>query len=182
MSSIPKRTLIADAIVKRLKGKTLAKNNVAYSYTPKPNMNQMPVILIYAVSESFEELSQAPRELRRLLFMNIEIIADGSDDVDMAIRLDETADLVEQLITQDDTLDCTVDDIMLNNIEFQYEGDEYESPVGSCRMTWLAKYREFMPREVQNVDDFNSAKIDWDIHPQGDPDGDPEATDIVKFE
>jgi len=177
-----KRTLIADAIVKKLKGKTIAGDNVAYSYTVKPSMTQMPIILVYNISETFEELSQAPRELRRNLFISIEAIADGSDDVEMTIRIDELADQIEQLIAQDDTLNCTVDDIVLNGVQFQYEGDESESPIGSCRMSYLVKYREFMPRDQIETDDFNSIGAKWDISPEGEPDGDFEAEDIIDFD
>lgn len=176
-----KRTQIADAVVKILKNKTLAGANVAYSYTPKPNMDQLPVVLIYNQSEQVEEFSQAPRELRRNLFMSVEMIADGSDDAEMTVRLDELADQVEQLLSQDDSLNCTADDIILNSVEFQYEGDEHQSPIGSCRLIYLIKYRELMPREVVNVDDFNSVKADWDISPEGNPDGKIEAQDIIEF-
>jgi hypothetical protein len=178
---IHKRTLIGDAIVKTLKNKTIAKQNVAYSYTPKPSMENMPIVLVYAVSEQIEELSQAPRELRRNLFMSIECIADGSDDAEMTVRLDTLADQVEQLLSEDDTLNCTVDDIILNSIEFQFEGDDSETPIGSCRMAYLVKYREFMPREQVNVDSFDSINANWDISPEGKPDGKPEAEDVIEF-
>lgn len=177
-----KRTLIADAIVKLLKGRTIAGDNVAYSYTPKPSMTQMPLILVYNVSENFEELSQAPRELRRNLFISVEAIADGNDDVDMTVRIDTLADEIEQILAQDDTLNCTVDDIVLNSVDFQYEGDENESPIGSCRMAYLVKYRELYPRDQVEVDDFNSLGAKWDISPEGEPDGNIEAEDIIEFD
>lgn len=179
---IHKRTYIADAMVKILKDKTIAKSNVAYAYTPKPNMQNLPIILIYAVSEQVEEFSQAPRELRRNLFMTVECIADGNNDEDMAVRIDTLADQVEQLLSQDDSLNCTCDDIILSGVEFQYEGDESESPVGSARMSYLIKYRELMPREQFNVDDFDSIKAEWDISPEGEPDGVIEATDIIELD
>ncbi len=161
---IHKRTLIADKMIKILKEKTIAKKNVAYAYTPKPGMDQLPVVLIYAQSESIEELSQAPRELRRNLFMSVECIADGSTDEEMTIRLDTLADQVEQLLSADDSLGCTVDDIMLNSVDFNYEGDENEGPIGSCRMAYLIKYRELMPREQINVDEFTGIDVNWDIN------------------
>lgn len=177
-----KRTLIADAILKRIKGKTDAGQNVAYSYTPKPSMTQLPIVLIYAQSEDVEELSQAPRELRRNLFLSVEATADGSDDAEMTIRLDNLADQIEQLLSQDDSLGGIVDDIIMNSIQFQYEGEETESPAGSCRMVYLVRYRTFVPREQVDVDDFNSINADWDISPEGEPDSNIEANDIIKFD
>lgn len=177
-----KRTIILNEIVQTLKGKTIAGQNVAYSFTPKPQMNNLPVVLVYAQNEEIEQLSQAPREMRRNLFVTVEAIADGSDDVEMTVRIDDLADEIEQLLSEDDTLNCSADDILLSSVQFQYEGEDIENPIGSCRLIYQIKYRDFFPREQVNVDDFDSIKTEWDISPQGEPDGNFEAEDIINIE
>lgn len=180
MDSLPihSRQKIREAVKTKILGNTIAGDQVFTSYSLPTWVEQLPVVLIYATSETMEERNQAPRELRRNLFLNIECIADGDDSTDMENRLDTLAEQVEQLIAIDDTLDCTVDDIILTSVEFQYEdGGETETPVGSVRLAFNAQYRDFMPKALLTCDDLNQVNADWDIN----QDGVVDATDEILF-
>lgn len=178
-----KRTKIGQNMTDILKAsETLARSNVRYGFAFKPDMETLPVVLIYPQTEQIDELNQAPRELRRNLFMSVECISQGDDMKDCVEKLDNLADQVEQALSKDDTLNGTADDIILNGVEFQYEGDETESPVGSCRMSYLVKYRELFPRDQVGITDLEKINSKWDISPEGDPDEIIEAEDCIKFE
>jgi len=176
------RQKIREALLKRLMDKTIAGDQVFSSYSLPTWAEQLPVVLIYAQSEQIEERSQAPRELRRNLFLSVECIADGDDNADMESRLDILSEQVEQLISSDDSLDCTVDDIILTSVEFQYEdGGETQTPIGSVRMAFNAKYRDFMPKNMVSCDEFKTGHIDWDLAQKGEIDGVIDAEDEISL-
>lgn len=180
--NIHSRQLIREALVKRLKGKTIAEDRVASSYSIPPWVEELPVILIYAQSETLEERNQAPREMRRNLFISIECVSDGDNSGDLENRLDTLAEQVEQLIAKDDTLDCTVDDIILTSVEFQYEdGGETQTPVGSVRLAFNAQYRDLFPKTTDTCDELESINAKWDIGHNGEPDGNIDANDTIEF-
>lgn len=181
-----KRKEIRREIVRRIKGNTDAGENVfSNSTTPSWDEN-LPVILVYPQSEDLRERSQAPREFIRDLSISIEITAGGPEEPfldgkkSVEDQLDDIAYQVEQILSSDDSLGCRTDDLLLSNLEFQFEG-EGARPIGTVRLIYLAKYVDNFPDNADGLADFKTADADWHVgHDDDSPDlTDKEAEDTI---
>ena len=186
------RKNIRKKVVEILKGKTDVGNRVFPNASTVIDEALLPVILIYPRSESASKYATAPRELERDLDLAIEIIAKGPETDETGIApedqdpskkslediLDDIAEQIECELSRDDTLQNTVDDSILTNIEFEFEGSG-GLPIGSARLTYAVTYFTMSPRSVDKqggLADFKTAEVEHNI---GDDPNTREAKDSV---
>ena len=156
---------------------TIAKEFVKVGFSTPSGIEKMPAILIFHQTEPAEEYTQAPRELMKNLFLTIELIASGDDERHMIQLLNCMCIQVEERLAIDDSLGCTADDIVQVSNEFQFEGNESESPVGSLRMGYKIRYRTLAPRFQGELDDFEQSYTIYDIAGNDQDD----ATDVIDY-
>lgn len=162
-----RRKAIRKQIVKILKGRTDAGEHVRAGRSETNWQETLPHVNVYIRGEDIQddELAQAPRLLRHILNLEIEIIADGRDGEELLDRLDDLDDQVQICLSKDDTLDCTADDIILNNIEIETES-EGSKPTGSIRLHYNVEYHEFHPRDARDQEtlkDFKGIDAQWQV-------------------
>jgi hypothetical protein len=169
------RKVIRKKVAEILKGKTDAGDRVFPNSAVPSWVEELPVILVYPRAEPASKYSQAPRELERELAIEVEIVAkgpltdeDGNEPIgqkSLEDILDDIAEQVECEMSRDETLGSTVDDSILTNTEFEFDGAGSE-PIGSARLTFSATYFTYYPRNVDkqiDLDDFKKSEIDYHI-------------------
>lgn len=170
------RKKIRQQVVSILKGKTAVGARVFPNYSVPPAEEELPVILVYPRSEGATMYAESPREFTRTLDLTIEIVATGPE-VDeegnapegcesLEDILDDLAEQVECEMARDETLNCSADDSMLSQTEFEFEGAGGQ-PVGSCRMTYNIIYNRMMPdsvdKQLGQLDKFEGADVKHDL-------------------
>lgn len=175
------RKIIRDQFVKLLKGKTDAGENVVVNQIVPEWVEELPAILIYPRSESVEEYAVAPRELKRILSVSLELVAAGTDENVVSDKLDAMALQVEEIIHRDDTLGCAgVSNTILDSVDFEYDPSG-EQPIGSCRLNYAVTYYQKQPRVP--VDDFQGVDADWQVgHHDSSSDATIDAEDTIDLE
>ena len=176
------RKLIRKKVTEILKNKTDAKDKVFPNASVPPWEEELPVILVYARSESISEYAHAPRELERDLDLAIEIIATGPE-VNLELKtpepgkktlediLDDIAEQVECAMSIDETLGGTADGSILQNTELEFDSAGGQ-PIGSARLTYSIAYFTMAPRSLDKqgvLPDFKTAETNWHV---GDEDDD----------
>lgn len=186
-----RRKAIRTAVIKALKNKTLAGENVFTNQSTPQWDKDLPAILVYSESETATEQNVAPRELKRVLELRIECIARGNDtenadDDKPSVEdiLDDLAEQVECELSRDDSLDCTASDIILTGTEFQFEG-EGAFPIGSARLRYEVTYYQHVPdtrAKQAGIEDAKTIEADWHVGHDGAPDlTNIEAEDTVEL-
>lgn len=160
-----KRKEIRKAVVKILTGQTNAKDRI-YSGRSESNWQEtLPHINVYLRSESTEEIAQAPRLLMRTIDLEIECIADAVTDTELVDKLDDLAEQVEILLSIDDSLLCTADDIMLKNIDVETVSDGAR-PTGAIRLQYNVTYHAYSPRDIRDqvsLKDLSKVGASWQV-------------------
>ena len=151
-----KRKEIRHKLRDALTGKTKAGRNVRVNRSEVQWEENLPGLNIQLLSEDAEERTQAPRELKKTIPMVIEVVASGKDGDEVNDCLDELCEEVETCIAIDDSLSCTVNDIIYTGCQIDIEPDG-EVPIGAARMTFNVEYYEFSPRN--NADQTRTAGI-----------------------
>lgn len=182
------RQVIRDKMVSLLIGKTSAGLKV-FSNRSLVNLEEnLPAICIYTRSENSSEWGHAPRTLKRVVQIAIEIIGAQTTDTSLEDVLDEIAQVVELELCRDDTLVGTVEDCILSGTEFQSD-DTGAVPIGSVRLSYDVTYLTDMPGTIfdqpqAQVEDLKEFGVKYNIdkaNDDDDPSGDPliEAEDSV---
>jgi len=129
----------------------------------------LPCISVYTRGESLEEWTQAPRQMLVKLQVAIELVVKGKEGSELADELDDFCEQVESVISRDDSLDETVDDIILQSIEFDWE-PEGEKMFSSATLMFEAKYIRGMPKDrfYQEQTDFTKATGEWNLNSEQD--------------
>lgn len=152
-------------IIKDFKGRIVANRS-------DPNWQEnLPALNIYMRGEAVTEHSQAPRRMKRLLEMDIEIIASGRDGEELSDKLDNLAESVERCLSVDDTLGGCADDILLQNVSDMEAESGGSATTGSLTLTFIVSYYEFAPRDRAgqgNFEDFDTLQAEWDLQPGQD--------------
>lgn len=175
------RTKIRKVLVQTLKGKTSADKNVVAERTTTNWFQNLPAINIYLKSETITEIVQAPRLLKRELTVDIQVVVTDPDEEQGADKLNALMEEIEDAIEADDSLQDSVEDIMLTGIETEADPGG-EKPVLAARMAWTVIYTTGAPRtrKYQRADgDFKTAHADWkntEAVDQDDPATDTEDT------
>lgn len=173
-----------------------------FSSQASPNWKEdLPLVVVYARSETITELNVSPREYRRNLQLVFEVIAEAPEDPNSADGtlledlLDDIAEEIETELNRDETVgelaklygnSCKlVDALVLNNVEFEFRGDG-ALPTGSAILVYDVTYHEYRPAhmdqqtDVANIADFELVVAEWFVgHHDDAPDTVVEATDEV---
>ena len=166
-----RRKLIRKAIAKILTNTTQAGAKVFTNQsTPVPE-EDLPCIKIYPRSEAATKFAEAPRELKRIIDVSVEIFVAGPEEPNETDKptvedlLDDLADEVECELSRDDTVRSTADDIILINTEFEFDGSGAR-PIGSCRMTYAVTYHQLTPDSIDKqtgIEDFKRSHTDYHV-------------------
>lgn len=173
------RMQIRKNLVSILMGRTDAKHCVFFNRTKQTWAENLPAMNMYFRGEpEINEYSQAPRQLLRVLQLEIEIIADGNSDDEAADKIDCICEQVENLLSIDDSLGGCADDIVLNTISDIEGVSEGSKTTMAVKLTYRIRYNSYFPREgAQRFEDFLTASGEWDLQP-GQDQAD-RATDLV---
>lgn len=169
------RHQIKSAVVLMLKeAKTKAGGRV-YMHRRLPLRNKtLPAILVYAGDEESSIFNESPRELERVVNIEVQAMYETKRESDLDDELDEFAAQIEAAMNTDDSLCGTVSDVFLagTTTEIDNSGDQ---PTGAINLTYEAKYHTCEAPPPPD-DDFDEASIDWNNQQTAD---DPDATDTV---
>lgn len=177
------RQLIRKVIKDLLKGATDAGEQVFTSRSIPTWVENLPVILIYTKDENVERFNEAPKSYRRILNLELEIVAKGSEDEDVQEVLDRVSDQIESLMEKDETLgndenkNNIANKLELSKVEYTLEADG-DSPVGMAKNTYSIEY--FTDVVFDCFPDFKQANIDYQVgHHDESPDDVIDAQDQV---
>lgn len=195
-----RRKLIRKRVREVLLNQTDAGSKV-YSNLSSPHWGEnTPEIAIFTRSETIEDLGTAPKEYKRTLELAIEIVAEGTETPNendgklVEDIVDDIAEQVEAALEKDETLGeipgsdpaCVyIDELFLNNVEFQFEIGQ--KPTASARLIYSVIYYEARPKNLElqdNVTDFEGVDARWDVGHHDSPPNkdDKEAEDIFEME
>lgn len=167
------RKAIRKEIVRRLKGRTAAGSRVRANRGEVNWQENLPGINVYVRGETLEELTNAPRAMRRFLDVEIEIIDEGQDGERLSDQLDDLAEQVERCLSVDDSINGCADDILLQTIGDIDVDTSGSKPTGSIRLGYQVKYHEFAPRDRKGQGVFETLETidaEWDLQPGQDED------------
>lgn len=179
-----RRQLIREKIKDILINNTDAGDFVQANFTPPLDIEDLPAVLIYPKSENLRELTIAPRQMIRELTLFVECVAAETSDDELSNNLDTLSHQVEQLLSQDDSLDCLVEDIVLTQVEFDFV-DEGSKPTGSCRLIYNITYLTNFPEERAPEPELEGFDVGWNTDQTNKtPSGEEiiEARDKIDFE
>lgn len=181
-----------------LNGDTLAGKNIFMNKMIHPQSDCLPAVIIYTMSESIEELDQAPRRQKRELQLQLEVLSAVDRESPNNDQLDQLTWQIEILLADDDDWNKTINRQELSQVrmEFREQGDR---PIGAALMTYDVEYITTLPesiisQQVGNVTDFGGIDlvtklgVDYGIDlvgmpgsPQpGDPDNEVEKQFIIE--
>lgn len=135
---------------------------------------ELPVVMVYALSEHAEVYNVAPVTLKRHLSLAVEIIAQASATVEDT--LDNLAWEVEDILRSDQTLGNTVSDFTYKSTDISIS-ENGEQLVGGLRLAYDCVYYTDELPSTGTIDDFVTADAVW--LPNGATDDSPAAEDIV---
>lgn len=136
---------------------------------------ELPAIVIYTRSEAAEIYVAAPREYKRTMKVAIEIFdkfdESAQTDLDDTVddRLDEIAEIVEQRLFGNETLDGKCSDITFSDLENDYLPDGAQ-PIGALRLIYDVEYYTLAPKETTGLDAFETAHVETLIQPDNGQD------------
>ena len=145
------RKLIRKHIKKVLFGQTKAGSRVTSNRSETNWQENLPAINLYYQGEpTIEEISQAPRMLKRLINLEVEIIAEGRDDEEVSDNLDDLSEEIEICLSKDDSLDNLVSDIILSSVSQVDISSDGSKPTGSLKLRFDVFYTECSPRDIRD--------------------------------
>jgi len=171
---------IKEEIQKLLLNKTGAQSRVSISRSIPTDAQDLPAILIYSTGENVDRFNEAPKNYRRTLNVNLEIIAAGNDDDHLDYILEDIGDKVEELMELDETLGGLANKLELSGSSYQSEPDA-QSPIGSLVLAYQIEFFTDAPLPGSVcLDDFKGADTKWKVgHHDSSPDNVVEAEDKI---
>lgn len=167
-------TQIRKKAIELLKGISKAEDRVFSNVvTPVWEEKELPAICVYTRSEEVTELQQAPKAVKRVLTLSIEIKARGpelGDELkDGKIPIDDCLEQivheVECQILANEGFDCLVGRTDLVGVEYEYEGSG-AIPIGAARITFNLVYDEDLPPDQSKqsgIDDLNKIQAGFKL-------------------
>jgi hypothetical protein len=151
-----------------LKGRTKAKNCVFANRTRVNWQENLPAINLYFRGEpTIEEVSQAPREIKRNLQLEVEIVVDGKDENEASDCLDDLCEEVETLLAIDDSIGGCVSDIVQTSVTDIEGVSEGSKDTMATKLVYRIEYVTYAPREGSQgvLPDFKTLTGEWDLQP-----------------
>lgn len=152
------RQLIREAVVARLLNRTAAGPRVSKMQATPHRATKLPALAVYILSDTVDDTnSTAPREFKRNVDLHIQGLVELTVNVDDA--LDDLALQVETLMGADDTLDSTVADCRLSQVEIEILPDG-ERPVGYVDLQYAVTY--YTSVGIEATDPFRTGGVQHD--------------------
>ena len=169
------RQFIVDLLKRK---KTAAGDNVFGNRSLNVWQKDLPAIMIYPRSESIIKVAESPKQLQRNSKLSVEMVVNGEDDIEAADKLENLMHEVERILAVDDSLGDLVSELVITDVEFDFE-ELSEQPIASGRLIYSLEYYECSPEDRKDQPTFDLASINakWDINTANDPD--PEAEDNI---
>lgn len=160
MARIHQRQAIRTAVMEQLLRRTVAMDSVVSTKKTPWRTKDLPGISVYTLTEPVDEDSRstAPRELRRVLRVQIEGALQLTDDI--ADALDAFAVEIEAAVDSDPTFGGAASDAFLADTAITIEPGA-EQPVGSIVLTYEVPYYTPCPHpdDVSLPNDFATADV-----------------------
>lgn len=154
------RSEIRKKLVAILKDNTECADRVFANRARQLWPEELPAILIYTRTETSTEFESSPRSLKRDLRIAIEVVSKADEDVDD--ELDRISQQVENLIHADDTLQETVSDCLLSDVEMSVAG-QGETVFGSAVMTFRVIYITEAVASSEDLPDLETVNVKFDL-------------------
>lgn len=174
----PIKRLIKEAIRGVLLGKTDAKERVSISQSTPTDDESLPVIRIYALSESVSRFHESPKDYKRALNVTVEIISNGDNDDDLDSHLEDMGEKVEAIMEIDETLGDLVDGLELVSSAYGTSGDG-SSFMGSLFLTYEIT---FYADAIRPSSTCYPPLIDAEVKIESGPLKEYTSTDLYTFE
>jgi hypothetical protein len=170
-----KRKQIRKEILRILTGRTLVKDRIRFNRAEKNWGENLPAITLFFRGETIEEMDQAPRRMKRNLTLEVEIITFGADGEELSDRMDDLCEQVEQVLSVDDSLGGTADDILLRSTSDMETEAEGLKVFGAIKLNYLIEYYEHAPRDRKGQGRFDEFSVyaEYDINGEQDLDDRP---------
>ena len=159
------RTKVRRHILKQLKGRTRAGDNVVSNRSTDSWEEHLPAISLYFKSESLDDLDEAPVRMKRTMNLEIECIDKGHEGESLSDRLDFIGEQVENILTIDDMQNGLVDHTTLRSVQIETDSDG-EIPIGSIRLFFDVIYFSCFPRESEvlpSIVDLEGIDTQWQV-------------------
>mgnify|MGYP003554283387 CR=1 FL=1 len=127
--------------------------NVFESRQARLAPEELPAVIVYTKSEAAEISNVAPREYKRTLKVAVDIARLDTSATPGDDFLDDVAELIEQRLFQNETLDGLASDTFLSDTEIDFITDA-QGEIALCRMTFDVIYYTQAPIEQPNLDAF----------------------------
>lgn len=158
------RKVIRKEILRILKGRTKAKDNVRANRSEQNWAENLPSISVNYRNEELKEISQAPRLMQRILFLEIELADSGKDGEELNDKLDDLCEEVESALSIDDSLRQKTSDIILESVDFETDSSGAKA-LGKATLTYQVIFHDYFPRDQkgQGVGELSGFDTDWRI-------------------
>jgi hypothetical protein len=156
--------VIRDAVITRLTGATVAEDRVYPGWRLPIRKRELPAILVRANSEAIDDQESAPRELNRVMDLEvvglIEVEDDGNALYDLLAE-------IETAMHADPYFSDEAADSILEAVEFDVQ-EEGHRLVGAVQASYAVTYQTLAPEAPTDLDDFERAKathnLGGDVH------------------
>jgi len=116
---------------------------------------ELPAVSIYTLNETSTVFSEAPRQLKRVVDLAVEVILQANDTLDD--QIDNLAEEIENAIHLDETINGTVSDCFMTSSEY-IERSEGELQTGALVIRFDATYYTDAP-EYRPLPNYEGADI-----------------------
>lgn len=158
------RKLVRDAVVALLTNATSAGSRVFPTRIEPIRKAQLPAIAVYTLSEeSAPETDSAPRELARIVRVEIAGFVAHTNAIPVDDAMDALAEQIESAMDADRYLDGAAYDSVLEGTELQVREDDARSDplLGIITLTYAVEYRT--TPVVGSLDDFLTASTSHQV-------------------
>lgn len=178
------RKLIRKKATEIIGGALSAVNGSVVPNRADPSWQEdLPAFSVYTTSEEIEELTQAPRELKRTLELAVECAGEGESESDLSDKLDDYAEIVENIMGLNETLGGTCSDLILSRTRMKI-AEEGEVLTGAVVLFFDVVYVTPVVKDSvsQASDDLNTMHADWRVGHNGEQtDTVTDAETLVEF-
>lgn len=168
-------------LIRQLELPGVAPEHVYTNRTRPYDVERMPAVCVFSLSETSEIAEDAPRvnacECEIAIAVYVRTVA--REDTDEDDRLDDYLQVIREMLMANDTINCQAEGSRYNGCEWILS-NEGEFAMGAAVLRYGVRYRETMPEAVGgHLDNLLHINTKWDGAPK--PDGTKDAEDNVHY-
>lgn len=167
------RMQIRKELISVLSGRTVAKDRVRFNRGEVNWDENLPAINLYFRGEQIDQNTESPREMKRSLQLEIELLTHGVDGEELSDRLDEFAEQVERCLSVDDSIGGCASDIFINGVSDVETEASGTRVIGAFKLNYTIEFYEFFPRDRKGQGRFD----DFEVYAEYDLNGEQAAAD-----